>query len=184
MGDDRRALDAVYALYARRLLAFVMRHVAVAEDAEEIVQDVFIALWNNRASIRNTDTLQPLLFTAARNRILNSFRSRINSPIYEEYVETMADSIAATGTPAIEYDQFHDVVMREIDRLPSTQREVLRLARLQGLPHKEIANRLGLSVQTVTNALSVATKTLRERLRAPAMKNLLTFFVISRVFLP
>lgn len=164
--DDRKAFDTAYSMYARRLMAWCMQYVTVREDAEEMVQDVFISLWHNRAAIRNPESLQPLLFTSLRNRMINAFRSRINSPVYEDFVNARnsLDQAAAPAYDRLEYKEFHQRVMKAIGSLPRSQRQVVTLSRIHGLTNREIAMRLGLSDQTVRNTLHNALRVLRVRI--------------------
>ncbi|MDE6490372.1 MAG: RNA polymerase sigma-70 factor [Muribaculaceae bacterium] len=164
--DDRKAFDAAYSMYARRLMAWCMQYVTIREDAEEMVQDVFIALWHNRAAIRNPESLQPLLFTSLRNRMTNAFRSRINSPVYEDFVNARnsLDHTAAPAYDSLEYKEFYQRIMKAIGSLPRSQRQIVTLSRIHGLTNQEIAVRLGLSDQTVRNTLHNALRTLRMRI--------------------
>ena len=151
------------------------------EEAEDLVQEVFVALWRNRSNIRNSTTLQPLLFTSLRNRIVNLWKARINSRAYSDYVEIMNAEPATSGTPHIEYSEFEQIVLRCVESLPKTQGEVIRLSRFENLSNEEIAATLGLSHQTVKNALSVGLKTLRamvDRIRQSRLV-ILTGFIIN-----
>lgn len=162
--DSRLAFNAIYDMYACKLMSFCLSYVRITEDAEEIIQDIFVSLWKNRHTIQNTQTLSPFLSASLRNNILYYFRRKLNSPVYEEFV-TLRDSIHPVDERSdIEYDEFRKIILREINRLPRSQRDSIILSRLQGFSNKEIADRLNLSIQTVKNALSTGLKTLRKRL--------------------
>ena len=92
---SRQALDGIYHMYARRLFAYCKQYTKSVEDAEEIVQDVFVRLWNSRHLIQQEDTLRSLLFTMSRNLLINAYRSRINSPVYEDYVDCREELFVA-----------------------------------------------------------------------------------------
>ncbi len=179
---DRRAFDRIYQLYVRQLMSYTMKYVRVEEDAEEIVEDVFISLWNNRGTIKRSDTLRPLLYIATRHRILNALRKRVNSPIYEDYVETCAKHVAESGSYGIEYEEFELTVLRAIDSLPPTQRRVITMSRLKGMPNAEIAEQLQLSQQTVKNALHVGLRQLRAVLELLHGKHIVTIILFMKVF--
>ncbi len=72
MNGDRSSFDRIYDLYAGRLYAFSLDFCKEKADAEDIVQDVFIRLWINRGSIRNTDSVKSLLFAMARNALISA----------------------------------------------------------------------------------------------------------------
>lgn len=163
--DGRKeAFDAVYEIYGKRLLAYCVGQVGCSEDAEDIVQEVFLSLWRTRSELKDVDSLRPLLFTSARNRIINLWKSRLNSNLYSDYIAEIREKDTASGSAGMEYREFERMVMKEIDKLPPTQRNVVRLSRMENLDTKEIAERLHLSVQTVKNALSTGLKSLRSAL--------------------
>lgn len=161
---SKEAFDRIYKLYAGRLLAYCVHYTKSREDAEEIVQDVFVALWNSRETIRQEDTLHSLLFTISKHRVINVYRSTLNSPVYEDYVDYQNELSAGEDCDRVEYEQYVKIVKDAIRRLPSTQQRVITLSRFSQLSNKEIAERLSLSEQTVKNQLSVGLKTLRELL--------------------
>lgn len=161
---SKDAFDQIYKLYAGKLLAYCVHYTKSREDAEEIVQDVFVSLWNSRESIRQEETLHSLLFTISKHRIINAFRSTINSPVYEDYVNYQNELSAGEDCDWIEYERYVKIVKEAICRLPSTQQRVITLSRFYQLSNKEIAERLTLSEQTVKNQLSLGLKTLRELL--------------------
>lgn len=161
---SRKAFDRIYKLYSGRLLAYCMQYVKCHEDAEEIIQDVFVALWNNRESIRQEETLHALLFTISKHRVINAWRSTINSPVYEDYIGYQDKLSVGEDCHRLEYEQYVKIVKEAIHRLPPTQQRVITLSRFSQLSNKEIAEYLSLSEQTVKNQLSVGLKTLRELL--------------------
>ena len=158
---SKEAFDRIYKLYAGRLLAYCVHY---TKSREEIVQDVFVALWNSRETIRQEETLHSLLFTISKHRVINAYRSTLNSPVYEDYVDYQNELSAGEDCDRVEYEQYVKIVKDAIRRLPSTQQRVITLSRFSQLSNKEIAERLSLSEQTVKNQLSVGLKTLRELL--------------------
>ena len=163
-GGSIDAFDKIYQMYSKRLYSYSIQYTKSSEDAEEIVQDVFVQLWQNREKIRQSDTLQALLFIIAKHHLINAYRSKVNHPVYEEYIYHL-DKLSVNDTSSdIEYDEFVKELQIEIDKLPSTQQNVIRLSRLQELSNKEIAEKLSLSEQTVKNQLSIGLKALRSGL--------------------
>ncbi len=178
--DDRHAFDAIYEMYARRLMSYCLSYVRIIEDAEEIIQDIFVSLWKNRHSIHNTESLSPFLHGALRKSVLYYFRRKLNSPIYEEFVSLRDDTHPVDDCANIEYEEFRRIIFSEINRLPRAQREAIILSRFRGLSNKEIADELGLNIQTVKNALSVGLKSLREKLyRYPEIFPLAAMLIYS-----
>lgn len=169
---SKDAFDRIYKLYAGRLLSYCKQYTKSREDAEEIVQDVFVTLWNRREAIRQEETLHSLLFTISKHRVINAYRSTINSPIYEDYVDYQNELSTSEGYDRVEYEQYVKIVKDAIRHLPSTQQHVIILSRFSQLSNKEIAERLSLSEQTIKNQLSVGLKTLREILTKILMSSI------------
>jgi RNA polymerase sigma-70 factor (ECF subfamily) len=161
---SRKAFDAIYQMYAKRLYAYSIQYTKSAPEAEDIVQEVFINLWNYKESIRQKDTLCSLLFVMAKHRLINAYRAKVNSLEYEEYINTSNRVEVEDPHKKIEYADFLDLLSTALSKLPTTQQRVIRLSRLKELSNKEIAETLSLSEQTVKNQLSLGLRTLREKI--------------------
>lgn len=162
---SRKAFDEIYQMYAKRLFAYCKQYTKNTEDAEEIVQDVFIRLWNNRVNIKQEDSLRSLLFIISKHYLINAYRANLNSPVYEDYIESLSEQIIDNTSEKIEYEEFVRNLKFALKKLPATQRKVIELSRFQDLSNKEIAQELSLSEQTVKNQLSLGLKTLRNELK-------------------
>lgn len=159
---SKDAFMALYDMYGNRLSGYCLLHVGCSEDAEDIVQDVFLNLWKTRTELMDVETIKPFLFASARNRIINHWKERTNSALYADYVGIMSDKSTAPGIESMEYREFERKVLSEIDKLSPTQKKVVMLSRFENLDVREISEKLGLSVQTVKNALSQGLKALRK----------------------
>ncbi len=159
---DFEAFNHIYDLYAHKLLGYAIAHINSESEAEDLVQEVFISLWKNRQSIKCS--IKSYLFTALKKRIISSWRTTVQSQMYTDYVELMELNISDSGIPPIEYTEFCNKVSALVNSLPATQREVIRLSRFENLSYPEIAERLGLTHQSVKNALSKGLSTLRKYL--------------------
>ncbi len=159
---DYNAFCRIYDLYAKCLYAYSLQYIKQAEDAEEIVQDVFVNLWNRRDTIRQEQTLRALLFIMAKHLLINAYRAQVNQPVYEDYLNYQ-DRLSVEDTRyRMEYSDFLKKFDSALATLVPTQQKVVRLSRLQQWSNKEIAQHLQLSEQTVKNQLSLGMKKLRE----------------------
>ena len=165
--ESQDAFNRIYNMYSARLYAYCMQYVKSREDTEEIVQDVFIKLWINRHSIIHGEHLSAFIFKIAKNQIINRYKSRINSYVFEEYVNYYnEEQCSVSDTSAIvEYDDFCKSLKKAMKNLSSTQREVIECVKLNQMSVKETAVKLRLKEQTVKNALSAGLKVLREILK-------------------
>lgn len=157
------AFDAIYNMYAKRLYAYSYQFTKSSEDAEDIVQEVFVNLWKNRATIRRTDTLQSLLFVMAKYKLINAYRSKINSIEIQQVQELMTELSVEDTSNQIEYSDLLGQFIKLLSKLPVTQQRVIELSRFKRWSNKEIAEALSLSEQTVKNQLSIGLKTLRKK---------------------
>ncbi len=169
------AFNEIYDLYAKRLYAFCLKYLKNEQDTEELVQDVFIRLWHSRESIRQEQTLRPLLFVMSRRRLINAYRAGMARPRHEEV--GLCAGMAQPDDDRLEYEELLSQLHRHIDRLPATQRQVVEMAKLQQMTNKEIAQQLNLSEQTVKNQLSLGMKTIRGKLGKTTGLLLLLLFV-------
>lgn len=162
---SRKAFDTIYTMYAKRLYAYCIQYTKSKEDAEEIVQDVFVRLWTCKKSIRQKETLRNLLFIMSKHYLINAYRKHINSPIYEDYIKYQNDISSINQTSPLEYEEFEKQVKAILYKLPATQSKVIEMSKLNCLSNKKIALKLQLSEQTVKNQLSLGLKQLREELK-------------------
>ena len=172
------AFKHIYNLYASRLYAFCLQYTKNRGETDEIVQDAFIWLWNHRATIRQRNSLKPLLFICVRHQLINAWRRNVNSPVYEDFIAYRDKLQGEHATDAdFDYEEFCQCVRRELGKLPTTQRRCIELSRFEGLGIRDIAERLALSEQTVKNSLSLGLKTLRTLLAEQSIVYLFLFYV-------
>lgn len=158
---SKEAFEQIYQMYAKRLLAYCFQYTKCYEDAEEIVEDVFVSLWNNRGKIRQEETLSSLLYTMSKHYVINAYRATVNSPVYEDYVAYQNELSTSEDHYRLDYELYMKTIKNAIKQLPLTQQRVISLSRFSLLSNQEIAERLSLSEQTVKNQLSLGLKTLR-----------------------
>lgn len=158
---DEAVYETLFRTFSPGLCAFLTRYVGERAIAEELVQDVFLALWNQRATLHLTGSVQAYLYTAARNRALNALqhervadRFRVTTlqrmTVVEAVVHGEAECIAAL--------EFSDAMAR----LPTRCRLVFTLQRTHGMTYGEVAACLGISVKTVETQMGRALRTLRQ----------------------
>lgn len=164
---SHEAFDVLYNRYADSLYGFALLHTRSAAAAEDIVQDTFLRLWNMRATLSVEGSFKSMLFTIAKNQMIDAFRRQINRPEFENYIHFCEDEnlLDNSSVEQIYYDDFIDKLTIAKRKLTPAQRNVFELSREEGLSNAEIADLAGLSEQTVKNHLSAALKILREELR-------------------
>lgn len=159
-GGSHDAFNQLYGLYAGRLFVFCQRVTKNTALAEDIVQEAFIALWENRQSIRNEQSVSSLLFLMAKGRAINGLRKTLNAETYLKYVQTQ-HAEATSADKQLMYEDFLSVIDSALSHLNPTQQKVIRLSKIENMRIRDIAEQLGLSEQTVKNSLSTGMKQLR-----------------------
>lgn len=158
---DEDAFCELYAAYKNRLLYFAMKFVKSREFAEDIFQDAFTVVWQSRRFINPDASFSSYLYTIVRNRILNQIRDMANEDKLKEYILSHAVDSANETNNKILFDDLKDVVSRALEQLTPRQREVFNMSRDLQMSHKEIAEALGISVNTVQEHISVSLKVIR-----------------------
>lgn len=162
---DMSAFDVIYKKYSRRLYGFVFRYVKQESDTEEIVQEVFIKIWQSRDKINVYSSFESFLFTIAHNATINLLKKRATEQKYLEHVKSL-QQIEETYEIAdeIHYKELKQKFQGLLDELSPRQKEIFLMSREEGLSHKEIAEKLGISSNTVKNHLVATLSFLKKRL--------------------
>lgn len=146
------------------MLHFAISITGNVEDAEEVVNDIFISIWDKQTELKEELGIKSYLFRSVKNRSLNKIRSS------KTHFETMSEEIPlagnfTTGLDQIQFKETRDKVQFFVDQLPTRCRQVFLLSRVHDLSHKEIAELMDISVKTVENQIGFALKFLREALK-------------------
>ena len=136
-----------------------------AGDADEIVNDVFLSIWEKRELLQLDESLKNYLFTAVKNRCLNHLK-KARLPFSEMPDEVMAVSNDAGALHQMEGREAEMQIQVLIDKLPTKCRQVFLLSRLYELSYKEIAAVMDITPKTVENQIGIALKYLKESLSA------------------
>jgi len=151
------------------MFGFAKNYVLADEDAENIVQDVFLVLWEKKDELEITYTLTTYLFTLVKNKCLSFLRHKL---IEEEYNLQMKEELSFKlyALESLDYSyqsetELQEAIKRALDALPERCREVFIKSRIEGLKYKEISEELGISVNTVENHIVTALKKLRVELK-------------------
>lgn len=154
------ALTELYRLFSKRLNHFARAITRSTEIAEEIVEDVFVKLWTNRARIGEVENLTVYLYVATKNQALNAVSQKARSLIQAPFDDLDIESNYLTNDP------YNDLVTAEImkkmqeavDNLPPRCKIIFKLVREDGLKHREVAEVLNISINTVDVQMAIAIK--------------------------
>jgi RNA polymerase sigma-70 factor (ECF subfamily) len=157
--DDQFAYKELFVAFYKPLLLFATSFVKSREQAEEIVSDVFIAIWEKRKRIETVSNLKVYLYVAAKNTAIN-YLSRQNKITFTSIDEIEPDCTGINLNPEqlmITAEMVHRIKMA-IEQLPPQCRIIFKLVKEDGLKYREAAEVLDISVKTVENQVSIAIK--------------------------
>lgn len=153
------------------LVAFANKQLKDLDASEDIVQELFVYLYEKKDQVTITDSLKPYLFKAIFNRCKSYQRKQMT---HEKYEQSLKDSDQNEYRDLLMETELEERVYREINKLPDRCREVFKLSRFEDLSNDEIADKLNISKRTVETQISKALKSLRSSLDP---KTFYTFFV-------
>ena len=159
---EMRAFEAIYKRYWRRLFIAAYQRIGSHESCEELVQDIFTGLWNNRGKVQ-IQCLQVYLHTAVRYRVIDFIhREMIRKAAMGQREPVISDNCTEED---VLLDDLNGALQKEISKLPTRCQLVFKLSRENNLSIKQVAHELGISEKTVENQLTKALKLLRMNLR-------------------
>lgn len=171
------AFRLIYQRYWDPLFNIAFKRLQDAEEARDIVQEVFVSVWDQRTQLQPRESLLPYLQVILRNRIFNLYAR--NEVKLRYIVETQWQATFAHNNAAqqLTLKELQHIVNDAIAQLPPRMQEIFLLNREDQLSPAEIAEHLSLSVQTVKNQLHRATEKMREHLRSKVDPTLLIIVI-------
>lgn len=167
-----KAFQTVFSQYYKALHHFALSYLKSSEDATDIVQSVFLILWERRENLKADTNLTSYLFTITRNQSLNfleHIKARSNylnkQEQYWNELQLNYYSLEKFNATNLGYEELEAEINKAIGELPEDIGRIFTLSRFQGLKYSEIAEKLGVSVKTVEKKMSIALVKLRESLR-------------------
>lgn len=165
IAGDEAAFDAIYAAYCSKVYRLAYRFLKDSEQSQEIVQECFISLWTGREKLNPEGNLWLYLYVIAKRLSLNALRQICQS---RQLTEKLVHHVTTIHNDTEEDILVHDLEQfaeRIICKLPKQQQLIFRLSRTEHLTHKEIAEQLHISPNTVKNHMVEALKTLKSQLQ-------------------
>ncbi|MDG1098588.1 MAG: RNA polymerase sigma-70 factor [Bacteroidia bacterium] len=162
--QDQELFKQLYLRYRPALISFAMSYLYNEAQAEEVVNDVFMGLWNKRETLDYTDELKSYMFTSVKNRSFNALRK--NKQLSETAIEEWE-------IPAQFNDASHQLELMElqeqinflIDALPPKCKQIFLMSRKEDMTYKQIAAVMEISPKTVENQIGNALKFLKKFLK-------------------
>lgn len=161
---DEQSFEEVFNRYSSLLYSYAYKKLHNRDEAKDIVQDLFIKLWNARVVFEVKTSLKSYLYRSVLNSIINKVKHDLVKEEYVNSLQHLIDQSAEESDYKIREKDIQKLVDLEIAALPRKMREVFMMRRKEFLSNKEVAEKLELSEQTVETHMKRALKVLRKRL--------------------
>jgi RNA polymerase sigma-70 factor (family 1) len=177
---DKTAFDKLFHLFHHKIYLFCRHYHLTKEEAEEIVQEVYLKMWLNRGNLNVSHNIQSFIYTIAKNMIFNHFKRKIYQKAAYEYHLNHQDPYQMEQE--IICNDLELIMEKAIGKLPQKRRIIFNLSRKEGLSNKEIAKKLDISLKTVESQMRLSLQYLRQVLKnnsdiVPAIVWILCFYI-------
>lgn len=175
MNGDEWAFRQFYYHYFDRLFKFACSYLEVAEEAEEVVSDVFLNIWLKREQLSHIQNINTYLYTAVRNAALNCVKKKysVGNMLKDQYLQIKTDTATILPDDILISKENEQAMEKAVNHLPPVCKMIFRLVREDGLKYKEVAEILDISVNTVNVQMSIAVKKLSKSIRLERKLNIL-----------
>lgn len=171
------SLDELFYYYYPRLYNFSKTFLKSEDGIDDVLQEVFIKIWQNRENIKSKTTFNAYIYTITRNLLFNELRSRLNNQKTRDELEKLSVAGEYESFGEAEFNDLKEKIEKVIDELPPRQREIFKLSRTEGLSHKEIADKLKITAKTVEYHITQSTSFIKQKLRSLGIPAVLYFYL-------
>ena len=162
---DINALETIFNAHYSKLCLYLLLLFKNQLLAENIAQDIFIYLWENREKLEIKTSLESYLYSAGRYKAINQIRNAKRQQIIKEHLGNERDEADISSHTILERKELERIIEEAISTLPIRCQQIFRLSREEDLSYKEISKLLNISVNTVEGQMAIALKKLRVTLR-------------------
>lgn len=161
IGSDAVAFEKLYYQYVERAYGFAFHYLKNTSEAEEIVQEVFTKLWENRHNINPDLSFSGYLLTTVKNTVFNENRKKMYHRAYVSDLLKYLQTHMKDMEEKITYDDLMEHINKAIRNMPPKRQEIFQLCRIEGMSHKNISKALGIAEKTVEAHMRLALRDLK-----------------------
>lgn len=158
---NEEAFNALYKAYSKPLYYRVLRLVKITAIAEELLQDLFIKVWDKRASLDTEKSFQAFLYTVAQNIVYNYFRKVASDQTMMRRLISNATEHYLNGQELLENKETGEALQRAINNLSPQRKQVFQLCKLEGRSYEEAAKIMGISTATVNSHMTKSLQSIK-----------------------
>ncbi|MFO7655602.1 MAG: RNA polymerase sigma-70 factor [Bacteroidales bacterium] len=162
---DMAAFESLFRKYYSYLCHYALKIVGDTDTAEEVIQDLFVGLWEKREELAIETSVKSYLFKSAYNKCLLILRHKSVTNRYEQYVREGEEPTEPDASEALNMKELSAVIDRTLEELPEKSRAIFSMSRFEGLKYHEIAKKLSLSVKTIESNMGKALKLFRKNIK-------------------
>lgn len=155
--EDADIFKVIWTQYSGKVYNFISSMIFDKSSAEDLTQEVFLKIWEKREEIDLNDNYEGYIFTIARNLVYKETRKMLTNASYVEFTRQNTEEADESTQNAIDASSMREHLISIVNQMPPARKNIYILNKVHGLPVKDIAERLGLSVRTVENQLYQAT---------------------------
>ncbi|MEP7259145.1 MAG: RNA polymerase sigma-70 factor [Flavitalea sp.] len=161
---DCYAFESLFRAYYDHLYSTAIMYIKMHELAEDIIQQVFLKLWERRSTLLRIDNLENYIFILTRNEILDHLRKQSVRQKYINRIRELFEEESRTPEQYLITKQKVEILQKAVVSLPPQQQQAWRLSREKGLCYEDIATEMGVSLSTVKGHISCALRSIRQTL--------------------
>jgi len=163
--NNRDAFTEIYSRYWKKLFTIAANKIKDLDEAEEIVQDIFVSLWARRTNLDITNALSAYLAVSVKYRVIKILDKRSRVQSYADANKELITLLDNSTEEWLEFEELRTKLSEFVAELPAKCQLVFKLSRESGFPQKKIAEELAISEKTVEAHLGKALRTLRIRMK-------------------
>lgn len=164
--DDQLAYTEIFERYSRILVNHAYKILGNPDEANDVVQEVFLYIWNKRQELVVTGSLSAYLYKAVKNRTLNHIAHEKVVSRYADSISNFIENHYVVADSNLREKELEAIIEKEIDLLPAKMREVFLLRKVEGLSYDEIALQLNITDKTAKQQVYNSLKILRDKLKS------------------
>ncbi len=161
---NERVYEGVFRKHYQALCNYACGILKDMDDAEEVVQSIFLKFWEQRTDIEISVSLKSYLYRAVHNTCLNRIKHLKIQETYRQYVGDYLEETYDSATEILDKVELENRIAEALEKLPEQCRLIFKMSRFEELKYQEIADKLGLSIKTIENQIGKALKIMRMEL--------------------
>lgn len=174
---EKTAFEKMFQEYAPKIYHFALSYLHNAADSEELVQDVFLKIWEKRESLNPSGNLKAFIFKVAINTIYDFIRRKNVEGAFSDFANKNYEKSSDNTWHTVIYNEMLNALNGLIEQFPEQRKKIFKLSKQEGLTNDEIAQKLNLSKRTVENQLYRAVSYLKGHLKNESLPALLFFYL-------